>query len=54
MTERGLLMWVCSLTIKKKKYSDQHNMLARKRKALKGNRGQPRQVMRAQPFIGEG
>jgi hypothetical protein len=38
MTERGLLMWVSSLIIKKKKkLSDGHNKLARKRTALQEN-----------------
>jgi hypothetical protein len=33
MTEKGLLMWV-SILIIKKKWSEQHKKLARKRKAL--------------------
>jgi hypothetical protein len=46
---------VSSLIIKKKKkLSDGHNKLARKRTALQENWGQPRQVKRDQPSTGEG
>jgi hypothetical protein len=31
MTEKNLLIWVSSLTMNKKKWSDQHNKLARKK-----------------------